>query len=259
MATQTSADAGMLAGKRAIITGAGRNVGRAIAELFVSSGATVAIVDLDAERGQQTLASVNAIRAEAGTFIACDVSAEDSVRQMVDDAVGYMGGVDILINCVAITDRPSTVLDLDLDRWNAVMNISVTSVFLCTKFAGQKMVEQGTGGAIVNIGSTSGHRGRVNATAYGPAKAAVLNMGMNSASQLGPHGIRVNTVTPNTVGSPVGQDEEPANRKRTNVLGRGCEPIDVANAVRFLASDEASFITASELLVDGGSLYGATS
>lgn len=259
MGTNTPATSAMLSGKRAIITGAGRNVGRAIAELFVNSGATVAIVDLDAERGEQTLTLVNAIRKDAGTFIACDVSSEDSVSKMVDEASRFMGGIDILVNCVAITDRPSTVLDLGLDRWNAVMNVSVTSVFLCTKFAGQKMVDQGTGGAIVNIGSTSGHRGRVNATAYGPAKAAVLNMGMNSASQLGPHGIRVNTVTPNMVGSPVGEDEEPANRKRTNVLGRGCQPLDVANAVRFLASDEAGFITASELLVDGGSLYGALS
>lgn len=256
MSLQTSA---MLAGKRAIVTGAGRNVGRVIVELFVSSGAQVAIIDLDAERGRETLTLANSIRSDSATFIACDVSSEDSVKQMVESASAFMGGIDILINCVAITDRPSTVLDLELDRWNAVMNISVTSVFLCTKFAGQKMVEQGTGGAIVNIGSTSGHRGRVNATAYGPAKAAVLNMSMNSASQLGPHGIRVNTVTPNTVGSPVGQDAIPENRKRTNVLGRGCEPIDVASAVRFLASDEAGFITASELLVDGGSLYGATS
>ncbi|HZL06179.1 MAG TPA: SDR family oxidoreductase, partial [Coriobacteriia bacterium] len=96
----------------------------------------------------------------------------------------------------------------------------------------------------------------VNATAYSAAKGAVLNLSRSLASQLGPHGIRVNTVTPNKVGSPVGEDEEPADRKRANLLGRGAVPDDIANAVAFMASDEAGFVTAADLLVDGGSLYG---
>jgi NAD(P)-dependent dehydrogenase (short-subunit alcohol dehydrogenase family) len=117
------------------------------------------------------------------------------------------------------------------------------------------MVAAGRGGAIVNIGSTSGYRARVNATAYAAAKAAVLSLTRSMAAQLGEHGIRVNTVVPNKVGSPVGQDVEPEGRKRDNVLNRGAVPADIANAVAFVASDEAGFMTAADILVDGGSLY----
>lgn len=245
----------MLSGKRAIVTGAGRNVGRAICELFADSGAKVVAVDLDENRGAETTRLVNEKHPGQCHFLQCDVSDELSVRAMVDKADKQLSGIDTLVNCVAITDRPSTILDLESDKWHAVMDISVTSVFLCSKYVGKKMRERDQSGAIVNIGSTSSHRGRANATAYGAAKAAVLNLSFNTAAQLGPHGIRVNTVTPNTVGSPVGEDAEPENRKRSNALGgRGCKPIDVANAVRFLVSDQANFITASELLVDGGAL-----
>lgn len=244
----------ILTGKRAIVTGAGRNVGRAICELFVESGATVIAVDLDETRGLETQQIINDKYPGQCQFIQCDVSDEPSVKAMMNDADQFLSGIDTLVNCVAITDRPSTILDLETDKWHAVMDISATTVFLCSKYASQKMIERSEPGSIVNIGSTSSHRGRANATAYGAAKAAVLNLGMNMAAQLGQYDIRVNTVTPNTVGSPVGESEEPKNRKRKNALGRGCQPIDVANAVRFLASDEANFITASELLVDGGAL-----
>lgn len=249
--------AGRMNGKRAVVTGAGRNVGRAISELFVKEGAAVAVVDLDVGRGQATLESLEQIRPGAGHFVECNVASEQSVEAMVAEAEKALGGIDVLVNCVAITDRPTTILELSAERWDAVIDTSLKSVFLCTKHVAQRMVKQGSGGSIVNIGSTSGHRGRGNAVAYGPAKAAVLNLGMNCATQLGEYGIRVNTVTPNTVGSPVGEDVEPADRKRKNLLGRGCQPLDVANAVMFLASDEAGFVTASEMLVDGGALHGS--
>lgn len=249
--------AGRMEGKRAVVTGAGRNVGRAIAELFATEGASVAVVDLDVQRGRATLDSLEQIRPGAGHFVPCNVAEEQSVEAMVNQAEAALGGIDVLVNCVAITDRPTDILELTAERWDAVVDTSLKSVFLCTKHVAQRMVKQASGGSIVNIGSTSGHRGRRNAVAYGAAKAAVLNLGMTCATQLGEYGIRVNTVTPNTVGSPVGEDVEPANRKRTNLLGRGCQPVDVANAVMFLASDEAGFVTASELLVDGGALHGS--
>lgn len=149
------------------------------------------------------------------------------------------------------------MLDLDEELWHRVLSCTLDSVFLGTKYVGRQMVKQGRGGAIVNIGSTSGHRGRRNATAYSAAKGAVASLTRSLAVQLGEHGIRVNTVTPNKVGSPVGEDEEPADRKRVNLLGRGAVPEDIANAVTFVASDEAGFVTAADVLVDGGSLYGA--
>lgn len=245
-----------LAGKRALVTGAGRNVGRAIAELFARSGMAVGLVDLDEERGQASLAAVNALNSGQAVFLRANVTKADDVQHAVGQFTEAFGGVDVLVNCVALTDRPSDITDLPLDKWHQVLDASLTSVFLCTQAVSKQMIRQGTGGAIVNIGSTSGHRGRANAVAYGPAKAAVTNMTMNAASQLGQYDIRVNTVTPNMVGSPVGEDEEAVARKRNNLLGRSCAPEDVANAVAFMASNKAAFITASELLVDGGSLYG---
>jgi NAD(P)-dependent dehydrogenase (short-subunit alcohol dehydrogenase family) len=239
-----------------IVTGAGRNVGRAIARRFVDEGARVVCVDIDDGRGQATVDELNRLRNESAFFVRCDVSSRAEVEQMTEAAVALLDEVNVLVNCVAITDRGVTILDLDEDVWRRVFAVSVDSVFLCSKYVGRRMVAQGKGGAIVNIGSTSAYRGRVNATAYSAAKSAVLNLSRSIASQLGAYGIRVNTVTPNKVGSPVGEDCEPADRKRQNLLGRGAVPEDIANAVAFIASDQAGFVTASDLLVDGGALYG---
>jgi NAD(P)-dependent dehydrogenase (short-subunit alcohol dehydrogenase family) len=241
--------------KVAIVTGGGRNVGQAIARRFVAEGAKVAVVDMDPGRGKATADELEQTRSGSAHYVQCDVSSPQDVERMVAEVVDAFGGVDVLVNNVAITDRGKTVLDCDYEEWRKVFAVTVDSVFLCTKYAGQQMVKQGRGGAIVNIGSTSGYRGRHNAIAYPAAKGSVVNLTHALAAQLGPHGIRVNTVTPNKVGSPVGQDEEPADRKRNNVLGRGAVPDDIANAVAFMASDEAGFVTAADLLVDGGSLY----
>lgn len=247
---------GWFEGKVAIVTGGGRNVGRAIAHRFVEEGARVAVVDLDPERGERVADELEEQRPGSARFVSCDVSSSDDVRGMVQQVVDTFGGVDVLVNNVAITDRGYTVLDLDEQLWHKVLAVTLDSVFLCSKYVGRQLVAQGRGGAIVNIGSTSGHRGRRNATAYSAAKGAVVNLTRSLAGQLGEYGIRVNTVTPNKVGSPVGQDEEPADRKRANLLGRGAVPDDIANAVAFVASGQAGFVTAADLLVDGGSLYG---
>jgi NAD(P)-dependent dehydrogenase (short-subunit alcohol dehydrogenase family) len=243
-------------GRVAIVTGGGRNVGQAIARRFVDEGARVAVVDVDDARGQETVAQLDEIRSGSAHYVRCDVSSSADVRRMVADVVADFGSIDLLVNNVAVTDRGRTVLELDDDLWHKVIACTLDSVFFCSKYAGRQMVAQGRGGVIVNIGSTSGLRGRANATAYSAAKGAVVNLTRSLATQLGSHGIRVNTVTPNKVGSPVGEDEEPADRKRTNLLGRGAVPDDIANAVAFVASDEAGFVTAADILVDGGSLYG---
>ena len=185
------------------------------------------------------------------------MSSVDQVRGLVAEVVQHFDRIDVLVNNVAITDRGPNILEFDEDVWSNVFRVTLDSVFLCSKYVARQMVDAGSPGAIVNIGSTSGYRGRVNATAYAAAKAGVLSLSRSMASQLGQHGIRVNTVVPNKVGSPVGEDTEPENRKRDNLLGRGAIPEDIANAVAFVASDEASFMTAAELLVDGGALYGA--
>lgn len=242
-------------GRVAFVTGAGRNVGAAIAVRLARDGSRVVVVDLDPLRAGRTASEIGAAGGVAHAVVG-DVSDGTEVQRMVAEAVSTFGGIDVLVNNVAVTDRGKTVLDLAEQEWERVLRVTLGSTFLCTKYVARQMVAQGRGGRIVNIGSTSGHRGRGNATAYPAAKAAVLNVTRSFAVQLAPHGIRANTVTPNKVGSPVGEDVEPADRKRSNLIGRGAVPGDIANAVAFLVSDEADFITATELLVDGGALYG---
>lgn len=245
-----------LEGRVAVVTGAGRNVGAAIAARMVRDGAKVAVVDLDEGRAQATVEKINAETPGAAERFLCNVADKDSVAKTMEAIADHFGGIDILVNNVAITDRGATVLDLDEDEWDKVLRVTLTSVFLCTKYAGRKMVAGGRGGAVVNIGSTSGYRARPNALAYPAAKAAVINVTRSMAAQLAPHGIRVNSVTPNKVGSPVGRDEEPENRPRKNMLGRGCRPEDIAGAVAYLVSEDAGFVTSTDLVVDGGVLYG---
>jgi NAD(P)-dependent dehydrogenase (short-subunit alcohol dehydrogenase family) len=245
-----------LADKVAVVTGGGRNVGEAIAARFAQEGASVAVVDLDRERAQRTVDRIEQDIPGAAAAFVCDVSDSASVQEMAAAVVERFGGVDVLVNNVAITDRGATVLDLAEAEWDRVLKVTLTSVFLCTKYVGQRIVDTGRGGAIVNIGSTSGYRARPNATAYPAAKAAVINLTRSFAAQLAPHGIRANSVTPNKVGSPVGEDVEPEGRKRSNLVGRGGRPEDIASAVLFMASDESGFITATDLLVDGGVLHG---
>jgi NAD(P)-dependent dehydrogenase (short-subunit alcohol dehydrogenase family) len=236
----------------AIVTGAGRNVGEEIACALVAEGAKVALVDSSPERLDRAVAKAAKSGSGSALGFICDVSSSEDVQRMVADVVKSFGGVHMLVNNVAVTDRGVNVLDLAEEEWDRVLNVTLKSLFLCTKYAGRQIVAQNSGGAIVNIGSTSGFHARGNATAYSAAKAAVIHVTRSIALQLGQFNIRVNSVSPNKVGSPVGMDEEPPGRPRKNVLGRGAVPDDIANAVLFLLSDKASFITGIDLLVDGG-------
>jgi NAD(P)-dependent dehydrogenase (short-subunit alcohol dehydrogenase family) len=241
-------------GRTAIVTGAGRNVGEAIARELAARGARVAVVDIDREAAGRVAKIINDERPGAAIALAADVSAPSDVQQLVADAWAALGRVDTLVNCVAITDRPTTVLELPDDRWDQVMRVTLTSAFLVTKYFARRLVADGSGGVIIHIGSTSGHFARSNAVAYPTAKAGLYALTRSLALQLGGYGIRVNTVSPNKVGSPVGQADEPASRPRNNLLGRACTPQDIASAVAFIASEDAGFVTGTDLLVDGGAL-----
>jgi NAD(P)-dependent dehydrogenase (short-subunit alcohol dehydrogenase family) len=235
----------------AIVTGAGRNIGEAAAKLFAAEGACVGVIDLNEAAA---CAVADAINKAGGRAIAvtADVSNEKDVRMLVDRVASAFGKINIVVNNVAISDN-KTIFDLTVDEWDRVMAVCVRSPFLVSKYAAKKMVEGGQKGAIVNIGSTSGHRGRNSATAYTAAKAAVLNLTRSLAIQLAPHGIRVNSVSPNRVGSPVGKQDIDPSRGVINLLKRPGEPDEVAKALLFLVSDAASFVVGEDLLVDGGS------
>ncbi|WP_329454862.1 SDR family NAD(P)-dependent oxidoreductase [Streptomyces sp. NBC_01497] len=243
-----------LQGRHAVVTGAGRNVGAAIAGRFVRDGARVVVADVDFDAASRVAKGLNDAYPGSAVPLAADVSSGAEVAGLVDSAWAALGHIDTLVNCVAITDRPTTVLDLSDDLWRKVIDVSLTSAFLTTKYLAKKMVAEGRGGVVVHIGSTSGQFARKNALAYPTAKAALYALVRSLAVQLGPHGIRVNTVSPNKVGSPVGTDVEPENRERRNLVGRACTPEDIAAAVAFMVGAEAGFITGTDLLVDGGAL-----
>ena len=237
----------------AIVTGAGRNIGEDISKLFAHEGASVAIVDIDQGRGSRVANEINALNPGRAISVACDVSSAASVEKMVQTVVQEFGGVDILVNNAAWTDH-KTLFDITEEEWDRVMNVCLRSVWYCTRFAARVMIDQKRKGRIINVASTSGHWGRREATAYTTAKAGVLNLTRSIAVQLAPEGIRVNSISPNRIGSPVGQDEVQPNRVVKNLAGRRGLPMDVAKAALFLVSDESEFIYAIDLPVDGGAL-----
>ena len=244
----------MSEGRVVIITGAGRNIGRSTAEVLAGEGWSVAVCDLDLEAAQQTAEKVAADGGRAEAF-RCDVTDEDQVAALVSDVAERMGTAVGLVNNVGITAN-NTLANTSIDEWNRTLAGCVTCSFLCIREVTKRMIEEGLGGAIVNIASTTGHRGNRGKVAYGVAKAAVLNLTRMAAIELAPQGIRVNTVTPALTGSPVGMDD---SHKRDGVppnvpLGRWGEPLDQANATAFLLSDRAAFVTGAELVVDGGVL-----
>jgi NAD(P)-dependent dehydrogenase (short-subunit alcohol dehydrogenase family) len=237
----------------AIVTGAGRNIGEDICKLFVQEGAKVAVVDLDPGRGGRVAAEINTVLPGKSIPIVCDVSSADSVEKMVQLVIKEFGGVDILVNNAAWTDH-KTIFDITEEEWDRTMNVCLRSVWYCTRSAAQVMIDQKRKGRIINIASTSGHWGRKEATAYTTAKAGVLNLTRSLAVQLAPAGIRVNSISPNRIGSPVGQEAVPENRVVRNLAGRRGVPMDIAKAAVFLASNESDFIYAVDLPVDGGAL-----
>ncbi len=242
-----------LDGKVAIVTGAGRNIGEAIAHAFAEEGARVAVVDWLEERAQAVAGAINAEREGAALSLTCDVTASGDAERMVAEVVGRWGRVDVLVNNVGVVDR-TNVLELPESEWDRVTGVSLKSVFLCTKYAAKQMVAQGDGGRIVNLASTSGHRGRDNATAYPAAKGGVLNLTRALAVQLAQYAIRVNSITPNRVQTEAEPGAPDRNRPVDNLIGRPCTPRDVALAAVFLASADADFITGIDLPVDGGVL-----
>ncbi|HEY2919324.1 MAG TPA: SDR family oxidoreductase [Candidatus Binatia bacterium] len=237
----------------AIVTGAGRNIGEEICKLYVQEGAKVAVVDLDQGRGSRVAAEINDKNPGRAIAIVCDVSSPSSVDNMVQTMVKQFGVIDILVNNAAWTDH-KTLFDITEEEWDRTMNVCLRSVWYCTRAAAKVMIDQKRKGKIINIASTSGHWGRKEATAYTTAKAGVLNLTRSIAVQLAPEGIRVNSISPNRIGSPVGQQEVPENRAVKNLAGRRGVPMDIAKAAVFLACDESDFIYAIDLPVDGGAL-----
>jgi NAD(P)-dependent dehydrogenase (short-subunit alcohol dehydrogenase family) len=251
-----------LEGKTALITGAGRGIGQATAILFAEEGADVVATDLDLREAEQTAEAVRRIGRRAIAIFA-DIAEPGQVNDMVDQAIDAFDGIDILVNNAGVAKVPAPTLELDdMDAWDKVMAINVRGTFQCSQRVARWMIAH-NGGKIVNLASQTGIAGVPHINAYGPSKAAVINMTRSLAVEWAKYKINVNCVAPcwtrtprldNAIEKGVVSLEEIQKRCP---MGRPAEPEEVAKAILFLASDDADFITGITLPVDGGWLaYG---
>lgn len=242
-----------LENKVALITGAASGMGLATARRFMAEGARVMIGDL---KQSAVDAAVHALSTDSAMVrgLVLDVSDEESVARVVDQTVAQFGHLDIVVNNAGIGGSTKVTDQLSATEWDQVFNVDVKGVFFVTKHAIPYLRQNG-GGSIVNFSSVFGMRAVQGNTAYATAKAAVTALTSQDALTYGPDHIRVNSVHPGTIKTPmvaaVPQDVLEA-LKRKHPIGYIGEPEDVANAVLFLASDEARFITGAHLTVDGG-------
>lgn len=242
-----------LQGRLALVTGAGPNIGREIARTLAAAGATVLCNDVVVERSQDTAKWISDQGLKAFPLPA-DITDPQQVAEMVRKAKAEYGVIDTLVNNAAMT-IPKGLLTTTIEEWNKVIQVILNGTFLVSSEVAKGLLEAGKPGAIVNIASTSGHRGRSTALAYTTAKGAILNMTRSMAVELAKYGIRVNSVSPTKTGNSVGNISQSGGRSFDEIpLGRMGNPEDQANAVLFLVSDQAAFITGEDIRVDGGTL-----
>ena len=246
-----------LAGKVAFITGAGMGMGREAAVLFARHGARVGVADIDKAAAGETVALVEQAGGQALATVG-DVAVEADVERMIAETVARFGALHVLYNNAGVLwkDRDRSVLETDDRQWERVMAINLKSVFWVTKH-GIPHLRRAGGGSIVNVGSVSALVGFTRAQdAYTAAKGALISLTKSLAIQLGPDGIRCNIIHPGIVDTPLQAPyltDELRREFRTGIpLGRIAHPREIAFAALFLASDESSFMTGAELVVDGG-------
>jgi NAD(P)-dependent dehydrogenase (short-subunit alcohol dehydrogenase family) len=249
-----------LENKNAIVTGGAGGIGRATSLAFAAEGASVAVVDLNAEAAE---AVAQEIREAGGTAvaIAADVSNEDDILRVVETANESFGGIDVVFNNAGIIRR-TTAVETTVEEWDRVFGVNVRAIFLMCKHVVPIMKANG-GGSIVNTGSGWGLKGGGQAISYCASKGAVVNMTRALAIDHGPDGIRVNSVNPGDVDTGMLRDEaRQLGQDQTGFLAEAAErplnrmgqPSEIAAAVVWLASDEASYVTGAALVVDGGGI-----
>ena len=246
-----------LEGKVALITGAGMGMGREASILFAEEGARIVVADINAEAAEETAETVEGRGGKAIAAIG-DVASETDVRRMVEEGIDAFGELTILYSNAGVLwkDRDRSVLETDEQSWDRVMDINLKSVFWLTKH-GIPHLKRAGGGSIVLAGSVSALAGFPRAQdAYTAAKGALVSLNKSLAVQFAPDNIRCNIIHPGIVDTPLQapylNDDIREEFKSSIPLGRIAQPREVAYAALFLASDEASYITGAEVLVDGG-------
>jgi len=246
-------------GRVALITGASSGIGRATAEAFAAKGAWVVV----AARREDELASlVTDIETRGGkaTAIKTDVSAKKDVERMVAHAIEMYGRLDYAVNNAGIEGQLAGITDLTEEDWGNVLNINLTGTFLCLKYQARAMIAGGHGGAIVNIGSVNSFLGFPTGAAYVTSKHGMIGLTTSVSAELAPQGIRVNLVCPGVIDTPmhhrlrglIGNEIYDKGLLPQVHLRRAGRPEEIAQAIIFLCSDEASYITGTTLTPDGG-------
>lgn len=241
-----------LTGRTAIVTGAARGLGRCIAQTLAAAGVQVACVDINAESLSDTVAS---IRGAGGTAepLACDVTDANGVGEVVGDVIKRWGKLDILVNNAGIT-RDNVIVRMKDEQWDSVININLKGTFLFARAAARPMMKSRSG-RIINIASVSGLMGNPGQVNYSASKAGVIGLTRTVARELAGRNVTVNAIAPGFIAtdmtSALGEDILEQVRKEIP-LGRLGDPQDVADAVLYLASEAASFITGHVLTIDGG-------
>lgn len=247
-------------GATAIVTGAAKGIGRAVAEVLAADGVRVAVVDIDSAEGQQTVAQINDGNGES-VFVEADVSTSVGAELAAEQAKQALGHISILINNAGI-QRYGNVVEMPEDEWDKVLSTNLKSVFLMSKFCVPHILEQGSG-AIVNVASVQGLAAQKGVAAYSASKGGTIALTRAMAVDFAPQ-IRVNCVLPGSVDTPMlrtaanlfADVPEDAVEKWGNMhpLGRVAQPEEIARVVAFLAGPGASFMTGAAILVDGGLL-----
>lgn len=230
-----------LAGRRAVVTGAGSGIGQAAAVALAAAGVEVIGVDRDTESLRDS-----GLRAET-----CDISSESAVEALAE----RVGPCDIVVNAAGII-RPGALADVDVADWNALIAVNLTGYLLVSRAFAAGMTTRGNG-ALVHVASISGTHAQANSGAYSASKAALIVMSQQLALELGPQGIRSNTVSPGMVRTPMTEQYYQApgvaeRRDRAVPIGRVATPDDIADVVVFLASDRSRYVTGADIIVDGG-------
>ncbi|MEW9670115.1 SDR family NAD(P)-dependent oxidoreductase [Ammoniphilus sp. 3BR4] len=248
-----------LAGKIAIVTGAASGIGEAIAKKLSGEGAAVAVCDLDKEGGSRVAEEIQS-RGGTAAFYLLDVTKEEQVRDTLKFVVGKYGRIDIMVNNAGV-GKAGTVLEQSEADWDLMMNVNAKGTFFGCKYAVKHMLEKEIRGSIINISSVAGMVGVLNRAGYCSSKAAIVGLTKSVASDFAEQGIRVNSIAPGTVESPwiakILADQPDPQKTRIQMqqrqpIGRMGTPEEIANLACFLASDEASFITGSNMVADGG-------
>jgi NAD(P)-dependent dehydrogenase (short-subunit alcohol dehydrogenase family) len=249
-----------LTDKRVLISGGSSGIGQATAQRFLEEGARVFLCGLDPDQVDAAVAGLGEFGTVSG--IPADVSREDDVTRLIGSAREALGGIDVLINNAGIAWR-EPFLQITPSHWDAVIAVNLRGMFLVAQAAARVLVDQGGGGVIVNMSSTNGLGGEADYAHYNASKGGTLLLTKTMAVELGPHGIRVNALCPGYIETPLnaaisadlgGQEFADAYASGSIPLGRPGRSSEVAAVYAFLASDDASFITGAEIVIDGGQL-----